>query len=471
MFYRNSSGDFARLEKGTAGQVLQMNSGATAPEWADSSSDGVTISNNVNNRVLTGDGTNANAETNLTFTGSALNVVGTISCDTSLTIDSSILDASDILHISDITAGTATARKALVIDSMKSISGITSLGTGILYCPTISTSSNADLQFDPSNSGVVVFKGNSTRGSGQIKLNCENNSHGITIKGPPHSAGATYTLTLPNNDGDADQVLKTDGSGNLSWTTSSGGGGGVTMNGSTSNGMLTYNSSNEATVESQVTYNSSNGLFYINNAGPELRLRSYTADSVEITMVSDAGGEKGDGYQMKSADGTFTIASDHNTIGVYDELMITCVGHDDETYKTTTITGNLNATQDITAYSSSDRRFKNNIEKITDPLEKLEKINGYTFVWKDGMTIHKGKDIGMIAQEVEKVIPEVTITRSDGYKAIKYEKIAPFLIECIKEQQKTIKSLKEKVLTQNDEYNTLKERIEQLESYIFSGNN
>ena len=87
------------------------------------------------------------------------------------------------------------------------------------------------------------------------------------------------------------------------------------------------------------------------------------------------------------------------------------------------------------------------------------------------MTIHKGRDIGMIAQEVEKVIPEVTITRSDGYKAIKYENIAPFLIECIKEQQKTIKSLKEKVLTQNDEYNTLKERIEQLESYIFSGNN
>ena len=81
-----------------------MNSGATAPEWGDSSSGGVTISNNVNNRVLTGDGTNANAEANMTFSGSALNVVGTITCDTSLTIDTSVLDASDILHISDITA-------------------------------------------------------------------------------------------------------------------------------------------------------------------------------------------------------------------------------------------------------------------------------------------------------------------------------------------------------------------------------
>ena len=81
----------------------------------------------------------------------------------------------------------------------------------------IVTTSNADIDLDPNGSGVVVFKGNSTKGSGQFKLNCEQNSHGIVIKGPPHSAGAGYTLTLPNTDGDADQVLKTDGSGNLDW--------------------------------------------------------------------------------------------------------------------------------------------------------------------------------------------------------------------------------------------------------------
>ena len=77
--------------------------------------------------------------------------------------------------------------------------------------------SNGDIDLDPNGSGVVVFKGNSTKGSGQFKLNCEQNSHGITIKGPPHSAAASYTLTLPNTDGNANEVLKTDGSGNLSW--------------------------------------------------------------------------------------------------------------------------------------------------------------------------------------------------------------------------------------------------------------
>ena len=85
----------------------------------------------------------------------------------------------------------------------------------------ITSTSNGDIELDPNGSGVVVFKGNATKGSGQFKLNCENNSHGIILKGPAHSAGANYTLTFPTTDGTADQVLKTDGSGGLSWTTQS----------------------------------------------------------------------------------------------------------------------------------------------------------------------------------------------------------------------------------------------------------
>lgn len=82
--------------------------------------------------------------------------------------------------------------------------------------------SNGDIELAPNGSGVVIFKGDSTKGAGQFKLNCEQNSHGITIKGPPHSAAASYTLVLPNDDGSANQVLTSDGSGNLSWTTPSG---------------------------------------------------------------------------------------------------------------------------------------------------------------------------------------------------------------------------------------------------------
>ena len=66
---------------------------------------------------------------------------------------------------------------------------------------------------------IPVVTGDSTNGSGQITLNCENNSHGIKIKGPPHSAAANYTLTLPNNTGSTGQALTTNGSGVLSFAT------------------------------------------------------------------------------------------------------------------------------------------------------------------------------------------------------------------------------------------------------------
>ena len=111
----------------------------------------------------------------------------------------------------------------------------------------IVTTSNADIDLDPDGSGVVVFKGNATKGAGQFKLNCENNSHGITIKGPPHSAAASYTLTLPNDDGSADQVLKTDGSGTLSWVDQSGGGGGsVTRATHWEEAKITYDASDNS---------------------------------------------------------------------------------------------------------------------------------------------------------------------------------------------------------------------------------
>jgi hypothetical protein len=65
---------------------------------------------------------------------------------------------------------------------------------------------------------LPVVTGDATNGSGQITLNCEVNTHGVKIKGPPHSAAATYTLTLPDDTGTANQVLTTDGVGVLTWS-------------------------------------------------------------------------------------------------------------------------------------------------------------------------------------------------------------------------------------------------------------
>ena len=117
-----------------------------------------------------------------------------------------------------------------------------------------------------------------------------------------------------------------------------------------------------------------------------------------------------------------------------------------------TTVGLIEATNDIVAYYSSDERLKENIKPIPWALDKIQKINGVTFDWKpltEEQKIyihgHEGSDIGVIAQEIEKVLPEVVTTRDNGFKAVKYEKIVALLIEAIKEQQSEIDQLKDKI--------------------------
>ena len=111
-------------------------------------------------------------------------------------------------------------------------------------------------------------------------------------------------------------------------------------------------------------------------------------------------------------------------------------------------TGEIRATHDITAYYSSDKRLKTNIQPIQDPLTKLQKIGGYTFDWipKEGIHSHTGNDIGVIAQEIEEVLPKITTTRDNGYKAVKYEKLTAYLIECVKAQQTHIQQLEDRIV-------------------------
>ena len=109
--------------------------------------------------------------------------------------------------------------------------------------------------------------------------------------------------------------------------------------------------------------------------------------------------------------------------------------------------GLIRATNDVVAFYSSDERLKDNKKPIEDPIGKLKSIGGYEFDWisKPGIHENVGHDIGVIAQEVEKVLPEVVTTRENGYKAVKYEKIVALLIETSKEQQQRIEKLEEEI--------------------------
>jgi len=101
----------------------------------------------------------------------------------------------------------------------------------------------------------------------------------------------------------------------------------------------------------------------------------------------------------------------------------------------------IEASGDVIAFSSSDRELKDNITYIHRPIDKINQIGGYKFTWNNNQDTYLGKDVGVIAQEIEAVLPEVVTTRATGYKAVKYEKIVPLLIEGIKELDKKIKDI------------------------------
>jgi hypothetical protein len=113
----------------------------------------------------------------------------------------------------------------------------------------------------------------------------------------------------------------------------------------------------------------------------------------------------------------------------------------DSKFKFETGTGNFIATGDITAFgSASDKSLKENIEPIENALEKVDAINGYTFNYIDAP--EKGRVPGVIAQELEQVLPEAIYETEDGKKAVRYDNTVALLVEAIKELKQQVEELK-----------------------------
>ena len=106
--------------------------------------------------------------------------------------------------------------------------------------------------------------------------------------------------------------------------------------------------------------------------------------------------------------------------------------------------GRLDAAGDVVAFSTSDSRLKDNITNIPDAVSKVLAMNGVTYTWKPELeSVHgfTGNDLGLIAQEVEAVLPLAVRERWDGYKAVRYDKVIAVLVEAIKELNARIEAL------------------------------
>jgi hypothetical protein len=101
------------------------------------------------------------------------------------------------------------------------------------------------------------------------------------------------------------------------------------------------------------------------------------------------------------------------------------------------------------SYSGSDKRWKKNIKPISKALSLVDQMQGVRFEWRSeefkDKHFEKGGQVGLIAQDMEPVIPEIVKTDKDGYKAISYEKLTAVLVEAIKEQNQKIKELEAKI--------------------------
>jgi hypothetical protein len=112
------------------------------------------------------------------------------------------------------------------------------------------------------------------------------------------------------------------------------------------------------------------------------------------------------------------------------------------------VSGALNVGGDVVAYASSDKRLKDNIKNIENPIQKVQKLNGVTWDWNSNADELQQSlpNVGVIAQEVEEVLPQLVHNRDNGFKGVDYAKLTGLLIEAIKEQQKQIDELKSKLV-------------------------
>ncbi len=255
---------------------------------------------------------------------------------------------------------------------------------------TITLNATTDIVLD-ADGGDVFFKDDGTTfGS------ATNTSGNLILK-----SGTTTALTFSG--------ANVAGAGTLSATTITASTGLETKNGATGAGFVKF------------FEDSDNGSNAVTLLGP-----ASTGD-IDITLPTQAG----------------TVVVSNTTDG--NDVQLDSLGLNTAASGTA---GELRATNDITAFYSSDVSLKENIVEIPSALDMVDKIRGVFFDWKDDYIESKGgedgyfmrkRDVGLIAQEVEAVLPEIVGTRQDGIKAIKYDRLTALLLQAIKELQAKIK--------------------------------
>ena len=297
-------------------------------------------------------------------------------------------------------------------------------GSGNISISTTATSDpTLTINGDASGSATFTNLGNAT-----LTLTISDDSHNHTIA---NIDGLQTALDGKQASGTYNTIIGTDSDINTSGST-------IIDNIFVTDGVITSMGTRTLTLadlgytgatNAQANQNAFSALTFSNSGslGPQ-----YTADSASDTFIFDSG--NGINFAASGTDDRVNVTIDSTANiqmgglgvgGTPTANTIRCVG-------------------DVVAFYSSDERLKDNITPIENSLEKVGQLKGYEFDWNDKQEVYEGHDVGVIAQEVEKVVPEIVETREhDGYKAVKYEKLVPLLINAINELKAEIEELKD----------------------------
>lgn len=269
---------------------------------------------------------------------------------------------------------------------------------------------NANVRLEPNGTGIVQSASDfEVLGANALRLADSDNTHYVAFKSPA-AVTTSVTWTLPGADGTNGYVLTTNGSGTLSWTQKS-----LALAADTASGNLgVLMSSDTGSSLTSVKYSS--------------RLQ-FAPSTGNLTITGD----------FSANDATFsgdvTAANFTTTGGASFGTNLTITGT--MTAGTVISNGDITAAGDI--ISNSDIRLKSNITEIKDALSKVLRLKGkqYTMNGRDNQ-------IGLIAQDVEEVLPQMVHTAKDemGTKAINYQNMVALLVEAVKELQQEVSELK-----------------------------
>ena len=194
-------------------------------------------------------------------------------------------------------------------------------------------------------------------------------------------------------------------------------------------------------------------------SGTTKTLTNKTVAASQVTEISNL--TAAEGAQLEAIGTTTISATQWGYLGAFDQALATTsdVQFNDVQIDSLGIgtaasgtTGEIRATNDVTAFYSSDERLKENIVKLEGALDKVNSLRGVTFDWKDltdeeRKTIHshEGSDIGVIAQEVQEQYPELVHQREHGYLSVDYQKLTAVLIEAVKELSQKVTDLEHRI--------------------------